>query len=190
MPANPQTDPGPRRALRVLRMVHELHKLGHQRLSIVPGMSPSECYWRCVLTHARNTLKVHRAMFRDHERGCAHYTTGQDKEYFGWTEARDDTVQQMAAKFLERFPEIARPGDGREWPYFGWYVELPGCAERGVFPISYADWLGAPEAGRLPSTGSESDLMPMLPPGAEAEVREPATSVWTWLADDLGCPTG
>jgi hypothetical protein len=114
-----------------------------------------------------------------------HNTTGQDNEYFGWADARDDTVQQLAARFLERFPEIARLGRGRDWPYAGWYVEMLGFAERGAFPVSYADWLGAPDAGRLSTTGSESDQVPM-PPGGEAEVGEPAASVWTWLADDLG----
>jgi hypothetical protein len=170
-------------------MVHELHKLGYQRVRIVPGMSPSGCHWRCAVTHAGNTLKVHGAMFRDHERDCAHYTTGQDNEYFGWADARDDTVQQLAARFRERFPEIARLGHGRDWPYAGWYVEMLGFAERGAFPIAYADWLGAPDAGRLPTTGPESDRMPM-PPGGEAEVGEPAASIWTWLADDPGRLTG
>jgi hypothetical protein len=40
-------DPIFRRALRVLRMVHELHKRGRQRLRIVPTMAPSGLHWRC-----------------------------------------------------------------------------------------------------------------------------------------------
>lgn len=72
-----------RRALRILRLVHELHKQGYQLLRIVPGMSPSGCYWRCAITPRSNVLRSHGAMLSDNERLVAHYTSGQDNEYFG-----------------------------------------------------------------------------------------------------------
>jgi hypothetical protein len=105
-----QANPAFRRALRVLRMVHELHKLGYQRLRIMPGMSPSGMHWRCSVTHAGNILKSHGAWTRDFDREAAHYTSAQENEYFDWPHAQHDTVEQLATKFLERFPEIARLG--------------------------------------------------------------------------------
>jgi hypothetical protein len=36
-------------------MVNELHKLGYQRLRIVPRMSPSEMHWRYSVTYIGNT---------------------------------------------------------------------------------------------------------------------------------------
>jgi hypothetical protein len=47
------------------------------------------------------------------------YTSGHEDEYFGWTDARQVTVRQLAAKFLDRFAEIARLRYGRNWPYAG-----------------------------------------------------------------------
>ena len=165
IPEQPQLDPAHRRALRVLRMVHELHKLGYQRLRIAPGMSPSGCYWRCAITHAGNILDSHGATLRDHDRDVAHYTSGQDNEYFGWSVAREDTVRQLAARFLERFPEIARLGRGPDWSYAGWYVQMLGFAERGAFPIAYADWTLSPPAGCMATTQDDDGGLPLPPPG-------------------------
>lgn len=130
-------------------------------------MSPSGCHWRCSVTHAGNILESHGAMSCDFDRDSAHYTSAQDNEYFGWKDARHDTVQQFAAKFIERFPEIARLGQGMDWPYAGWYVRMLGLAERGAFPIAYADSFGEPAAGCLPTTDRTDSGLP-LPPGGMA----------------------
>ena len=37
-------------------------------------------------------------------------------------------------------PEIMRAAQGDDWNYAGWYVKMLGYAERGMFPIAYADW--------------------------------------------------
>jgi hypothetical protein len=157
-----------RRALRVLRMVHELHKLGYQRLRIVPGMSPSGCHWRCSVTHIGNILKAHGAMYQHFDRDMAHYSSGQMNEYFGWLDAHQATVRQLAARFLERFPEIARQGHGLDWSYAGWYVQMLGFAERGAFPVAYADWYHDPDPRWLPTTARTDSGLPM-PPGGEAD---------------------
>jgi hypothetical protein len=182
----PRLDPI-RRALRVLCMVHELHKLGYQRLRIAPGMSPSGCHWRCSITLAGNILKSHGARLRDFHRDAAHYTTGQDNEYFGWEDAAEDTVQQLAARFLERFPEIARLAQGRDWPYAGWYVEMLGLAERGAFPIAYADWYVEPPGDCLPTTDRTDSDLP-LPPGGEAEPEPSSCSGPERPGDPPGSP--
>ena len=144
-------NPAFRRALHVLRMVHELHKTGYQRMHIIPGMSPSGMHWRCTVTHAGNILKSHGAESRDFHRESAHYSSADDNEYFGWEDAAQDTVQQLTAKFLERFPEIARLGQGMPWAYAGWYVQMLGFAERGAFPIAFADYM-EPDPRWLPTT--------------------------------------
>lgn len=154
-----------RRALRVLRLVHELHKRGYQLLRIAPGMSPSGCHWRCSVSPRSNMLKTHGAKLKDWDRLAAHYTSGQDNEYFGWQDAKHDNVQQLAEKFTERFPEIVDASNADDWEYAGWYVRMLGYAENGYFPIGYADWYGEePDPRFLPLLGIESDL-PMPPPG-------------------------
>lgn len=160
-----------RRALRVLRLVHELHKQGFQLLRIAPGMSASGCYWRCAITSKSNILRSHGAMLNDDERLVAHYTSGQENEYFGWADSPHDDVQQLAAKFAERFSDIVDASRGDDWEYAGWYVRMLGYAERELFPASYADWHEKPDPRFLPLWGGESDL-PMPPPGDAEDRRE------------------
>jgi hypothetical protein len=157
-----------RRAVRVLRMVHHLHKLGYQRVRIVPGLSPSGCHWRCSVTHIRNILKSNGAMPRDFHREMAHYTTGQKNAYFGWDDARQDTVEQLATRFIERFPDLVRQGRGLDWPYAGWYVQMLGFAEKGALPVAYADCFPRPDPSWLPTTKGADSGLPM-PPGGEAD---------------------
>jgi hypothetical protein len=156
-----------RRALRVLRVVHELHKQGHQLLRIAPGMAPSGLSWRCAISPRFNILKSHGAMLKDFDRCTAHYTSAQENEYFGWRDAKHDDVRQLTAKFSERFPEILEAGQGDDWNYAGWYVKMLGYAERGLFPVAYEDCWGYEDESDprfLPLTAESSDL-PMPPPG-------------------------
>ncbi len=166
------SNPATRYAQQVLLMVHELHKLGYQRLRIVPGMSPSGCYWRCAVTYTGNILISHGAMAKDFS-DAARYTSGQGNAYFGWEDARHDTARQLALKFVERFPEIARKGQGTDRPYADWYVQMLGFAERGIFPVAYADWMGTePDPRWLPTTKGFQSGLPM-PLGGEAEGDHP-----------------
>lgn len=158
-----------RRGLRVLRLVHELHKQGYQRLRIAPGMSASGCYWRCAITPKSNILRTHGAMLADYEHLVAQYSSGQDNEYFEWEDAKHDDVQELAKKFTQRFAEIVDSARGDDWNYAGWYVRMLGYAEREMFPIAYADWPVQQDPRFLALLGCESDL-PMPPPG-DAEVR-------------------
>ncbi len=161
-------DPSLRRCQRVLAMVHELHKRGYQRLRIMPGMSPSGAHWRVNITPKSNILRSHGAMALDFDRQSAHYTSADSNTYFGWQDAQGDTARDLAAKFLERFPELAAAGQGSDWEYAGWYVEMLGMAEKGALPISYDDWYSKPPTNRLTTTNS-GILIPMPPPGEAAD---------------------
>ena len=161
-------DPAIRRCQRVLLMVHELHKLGYQRLRISPGLSPSGAYWRCVVTPASNILTTHGALTREYFLHTARYTSGSEAAYFDWADAKRDTARELARKFILRFPTIAEQAQGRDHEYVGWYVEMLGLAERGALPIAYADWYGDPDPRYLSTSGSDDVRLPM-PPGGEAE---------------------
>jgi hypothetical protein len=153
---------------RVLLMVHELHKQGYQRIRICPGMAPSGMHWRCAVTHSGNILTTDGAMCRDYDVDTALYSSASGQEYFGWEDARQDTARQLAGKFIERFPKICRKGKGRDWAYAGWYVEMLGLADRGAFPVAYADWQDKPDPAWLPTTDGFQSGLPM-PPGGEAD---------------------
>jgi len=87
-------------------MVHELHKLGYQKLRIVPGMSPSGMWWRCSITPVTNILPQNGARSKEWDTDAAHYSSSQENVYFGWEDTQHDTARQLAAKFVERFPAI------------------------------------------------------------------------------------
>ena len=94
------------------------------------------------------------------------YSMGQDNEYFGWSDAKSDTARGLAAKFIARFPRIARLGLGEDWAYAGWYVQMLGFAERGELPVAYDDWSYGkqPDPRWLPTTARIESGLPM-PPG-------------------------
>jgi hypothetical protein len=167
-PGGRHPDPIVRRCQRVLLMVHELHKLGFQRLRIAPGFSPSGAYWRCSVTPASNILSTHGARMKEWEPFAAHYSSSMDAEYFDWKDARQDTARDLARKFVVRFRDVAERAMGQDWVYVGWYVEMLGHAERGALPFAYADWYDEGD-GRVLQTTLQDDVPLQMPPGGEAE---------------------
>jgi hypothetical protein len=83
-------------------------------------MGGSGLHWRCSITLVGNILKTHGAMGKDQYRESAHYSTGQSDNYFDWRDAQNDTARKPAAKFIERFPDIVKKGQGIDWQYAGW----------------------------------------------------------------------
>ena len=151
----------------VLLMVQVLHERGYQRLRIAPGMSASGAYWRCSVTPVTNMLRENGARLQDWDGLVAHYTTGQEQQYFGWDDAADATPARMAELFIERFPDVAAAGLGPDWAYAGWYQELMRLTDPDAFPIAYSDYFDD-AAGGLPCVGSDRVtglVIPMPPPG-------------------------
>ena len=121
-----------RRTARVLAMVHELHKAGYQRIRIFPHLAPSGGYWSCAITFNDNIADDGFNILNDYNpRHVAHYTTGQDNQYFDWVGSENDSARELAERFLKEYPEIAERGQGRDWMYAGWLTEVLGRAEGG-----------------------------------------------------------
>lgn len=131
LPAGPPDNALYRRCVRVLSMVHELHKAGYQRLRILPMLSPSGGCWRGVITFADNVAQDGFSILREEDDLVARYTSGQDAEYFGWKDATHASARELSALFLERFPEISLMGEGLDWAYAGWLTDVLGYAELG-----------------------------------------------------------
>ncbi len=145
-------------------MVTELHMRGFQRLRIAPGMSASGMYWRCSITSVTNISNRHGAQILSWDTLAAHYTSGQERKYFGWDDAAHVRPSRLAELFIQRFPTIAEAGRGADWVYAGWYQEMLHITYPDSFPIAYADW--EMPVGYLPTTGARSDLrIPLPPPG-------------------------
>ncbi len=159
------TDPTVRRCARVLRMVHELHRLGYQRLRIIPYFGAMQ-YWRCCITHAGAVLTTHGAWGPDDGFWCAYYSSSAGNEYFGWHDAKHDTAADLAAKLLERVPHLRHLGMGRDWVYVGWFAELMTYANRGELPYLFSEFSGPNDPRFMPTTAFLDSGLPM-PPGGE-----------------------
>lgn len=125
---------------RVLLMVHELHLLGLQQLRICPSIAPSGLAWRCGVTPVSNTLKSHGARMASWSTLAAHYTSGDGDHYFGWDDGPGQGARALARKFIERFPDIAEGGRGRDWSYAGWLVEVLYLSGGRDLPYALSDW--------------------------------------------------
>jgi hypothetical protein len=138
-------------------MVHELHKVGYQRLRISPGYSLDGTEWRCYLLAADD---MRPDGWTPSSIDKAHlYTSAEGKWYFGWSDAGTDSARSLAAKFLERFPETARAGAGQDWAYAGWLTSALGCAENSRLPVLYG---GRNYELKIPT-------MPYPPPSVESD---------------------
>lgn len=152
----PAADKVVRRATRFLRMVQHLHQAGYQRLRIVPGMAPSGCDWRCMIVAdgqvRENGWEPKGSGWEElaQQDLAAVYSTGDETNYFDWADASSDNARQLAAKFLERFPELEWAGRGLDYAYAGWLTWTLGRAEAGELPIFYADYPVQVERSQLP----------------------------------------
>ncbi|QDH17241.1 hypothetical protein [Swingsia samuiensis] len=140
---NKNLDLAVQRSILVLQMVSELHKVGHQRLRIMPAFSPSGAYWRLTIGPDSIFSKTHGALVEEASTyDAVHLSIGRNEEvkYFGWEDASTDNAYELAVKFLERFPELSRCGRGWDYEYSGWFQRLLGLAERGWLPYICADY--------------------------------------------------
>jgi hypothetical protein len=121
--------------------------MGYQRLRIFPYEYPIA--WRVEVravndaeaSETKGTGAVERP-----ELEKASYTSASENEYFGWKDAKNDTARELAQKFVERFPNLAAAGKGRDWAYAGWLIELIGEIERtGALPVLFAEYWEAEE---------------------------------------------
>lgn len=145
MPQHP--DPVIRRAVRVLNMVGDLHRRGYQKLRVMPFMSASGHAWRAWIGPDTMFYRNHGAYlsgaWNPDERqqstsATACYTTGAD-HYFNWPDADQDDARTLTDKFLARFTQLARQGEGWSYAYAGWYQRMLGLAERGWMPVVIYD---------------------------------------------------
>jgi len=152
---------------RVLRMVAELHWRGYQRIRIVPMVAPSGAAWRCHITSPNNISPTNGALWLDIRDKDPSYSTGDERCYFGWYDVAHLTVSKLANVFIERFPELAEEGRGRDWPYAGWYVDMLHITYPDVPP--YAVWEDSIYRNPLPCISMEGGRqgveVPAPPPG-------------------------
>lgn len=126
-----------------------------------PVSQPTCCH--LVDSRQSGTLPDNGAKLRDWNHLAAHYTTGQRLQFFDWKDTEQLTPEQMADRFVERFPDVAAAGLGQDWPYAGWYQDMLRLTEPDAFPIAYSDYFDSDVAG-LPCVGGKRASGLVIPP--------------------------
>jgi hypothetical protein len=111
-------DPQVRRCQRIIRMVSELHRMGYQRTRFMPYEYPIafRIYVGPALRFSSENGSY--AALADHE---TTYTSGSEANYFGWTDAPNDTARALAERFIQRFPRVAADCEGRDCTLVGYW---------------------------------------------------------------------
>ncbi|RDV29109.1 hypothetical protein DXV75_01200 [Alteromonas aestuariivivens] len=103
-------------------------------------MSSSGIHWRLQLVpYYSSGYKKYDGM-EVLEESCfenALHTSGSSgNEYFGWRDAVNCNVSELAELIKERFPRLLALSLGKNYKYAGWFVDMLGKAEAGELPLS------------------------------------------------------
>ena len=141
-----------RRAQRCFRMLSELHRLGYQNLRGMSYINPLGYRFAIApksLFSERNGAVIPASQIIGDDVAI----TGAG-DYFGWVDTSHDDARALAEKFIERFPNIANKGKGRDWAYAGWLAELIGFLEQG-------DWIPAVWWENMKGEPEELSVLPI-----------------------------
>jgi len=138
-------------ARRILLMVHELHRLGYERLRILPMMAPSGMHWRCKFFPAG---EPHREL--------QFFSTGSGAACFTWEDATEDSPAELGRKFIARVP-AASAAKGEDPAYAAWFVTMLKATAPLGLPIEMADW--ELKRGVVSTIGCDKPVeLPLAPP--------------------------
>ena len=73
------------------------------------------------------------------------YSSGAKGEYFGWTDAHEDSPEMLAQKLVTRFPELAAEGKRPDPEYVEWYKEMLALTQPEGVIYAFADFDLPPE---------------------------------------------
>lgn len=152
--------------------VNEMHKMGYERIRLVPSMAPSGCFWRYAIVPVSCVSQVHGARL-----GRASYSlrypagsVGDDLTTDRFGDKGFETPSVLAEMILKAFPEIVNDGRGENPEYATWYENMVQLtAPDGVIYASadyavpddsiscfYSEYRDSSAEIRLPPPGEDS----------------------------------
>ncbi|HRF49775.1 MAG TPA: hypothetical protein PLC98_19250 [Anaerolineales bacterium] len=126
-------------ALKLLRMVAELHRRGYQRLRIAAGIAPNGVDWRCALMPAKRVDPGHGAHEQVGNLMAARYSTAEDYHFFGWNDGGKMSVSEMADSFMRTFKTVCEHALGSDPVYANWFLAVVRAAEQGALPVAFGE---------------------------------------------------
>jgi hypothetical protein len=112
-------------------MVAEIHRRGYERLRIFPCEDQWEA-WRCLFVPG--LLEEPEGLSEKPQHVCVYM-----REPFGWEDAADDSVEELADRFLDRFPQVSKLCQGNDEAYVNWFAQMLTATEPDGLIIQVAD---------------------------------------------------
>ncbi|MFZ4068220.1 MAG: hypothetical protein ACOYKF_11815 [Phenylobacterium sp.] len=134
-----------RRCFRLLRMASILHMKGFQGLRVRPYMHPLAYrieFFPAAYANLDGVSYLWDAVggWMDRNPLIATYSGADGSRYFGWEDVSGASAHDLAVKFVERFPELAKATYHLDFEYAGWFATLLGHCEYGYLPYLYAEF--------------------------------------------------
>lgn len=119
-----------------MKILHELHKLGYQKLRWMSYMSPNGCCLRCHITTQDHICANREIVFAGdpNEIWCTStstMTTGED-------------IKPLVKTFMDENPRLLEIGKGVDPKYAEWYDKLLTFAAEGQTPVYYGEYWSLP----------------------------------------------
>lgn len=170
---------------RLFELVSVLHRRGYEKLRVFPYEYPA-AYRLGVLP--RQYFSVHNGAWvpKNMPLMAMVHSSAAGNRAFGWLDALDDTPEQLADKYILRFPEEAGDSLGSDPAYAAWFEQLLRYTRQGGFPAMAAEAFkfgpynatATPIIYYAPEHRIELDPQLPLPPPGEIEDDRSAHS-WT-----------
>lgn len=120
---------------RYFLVIAELHKMGYELIRVCPCLSPNGMAWRCATTVKKYTLKKCGAIYHGPEHTAANNLNGG----FRFGECENMNPYEIAVKFLDYYPHLAKWGIGNDSDYVVWFLKAAELAQQGYFFYAFSD---------------------------------------------------
>lgn len=123
-------------AYELMQILHELHKLGYQKLRWMSYMSPNGCCLRCHITTQDHIIVNQEILFDEKQEevwfnSVGAMTTGED-------------IKPLVKLFKEENPHLLEIGKGEDPEYVEWFDKLLSHAAKGEAPVFYGEFWSLP----------------------------------------------
>lgn len=116
-------------------MVSELHKRGYQHLRVMPFLHDGGNLWRLAFGPRKDFSRLMGlALVQATFDRAPQFSSASSSYPFDWRDAGSDDARDLAAKMINRFPDLIQASKGRDWAYVGWFAEMMGWVDAGWLP--------------------------------------------------------
>jgi hypothetical protein len=109
-------------------MVFEIHKLGYEKLRVIPALSPSGMSWRCIFTDSTNKYNFI----------ASNWLSKIETENPNLIHLKK--TEELALDFIEENLSLMEKCHGKYETYTKWYEKMLKQLEDDELPYGYADY--------------------------------------------------